>query len=348
MYKPAVPVYFYIPSPELVRSAPDAIGDYWGWIDKAINEAPVVRPRDQRLTTWAGPYNWTIQTCLYLKAFGFDCALTASLPDKGIILGHSDFLPNSFKPSFQQFIVEIKPDRILGCAYANFVIVQNKHDPLRRGIGRLLINSAFVNYWPQPDLRPRDESRGDRFENICFMGNPEQFLKSPEQLALELSKLGLNWEMIPRKRWHDYSSVDAVVAVRAPQGSNKGPHYSSNRKPATKLYNSWLAGVPAILSPEMAYQELRKTDLDFLEARDIPEILRAIKRLIREPQLRRSMAENGRIRGQEFSPVNIVEEWIGVLKDEIFPRYLRWSRSLHRRTGFYLVRNYAHKRDLLK
>jgi hypothetical protein len=340
-----VPVYFYVPSAKLVEAAPDHISQYWLWVDEAIKQAPAVRPKDQRSCTWAGPYNWTIQTFLYLKAYGFPCALTASLPERGVILAHSDFLPTFLGPESQQFIVELKPDRVLSCIYANFVIVQNRNDPIRRGIRRLLIKSAFMNYWPQPGLIPRDVGRGDRFENICFMGNPEQFLISPERLALKLKELNLKWEMVPRHRWHDYSNVDAVVAVRAPKGTRgrRGTQHLPNRKPATKLYNSWLAGVPAVLSPEIAYQQLKKSELDFLEARDIREILRAIKRLMRNPALRQSMADNGRIRGQEFKPDNIAREWIRVLKEEIIPRYRLWSQSAYRRRWFLFARNYAYK-----
>src|SRR6188472_2255691 len=104
-----VPIYFYDPSRALVESMPHDIAEYWSWITDAIKKAPAVRPKDQKLCTWAGPYNWTIQTFLHLKTRGVDCTLAASLPARGIILAHSDLLPPLLMPGRDQFIVEIKP-----------------------------------------------------------------------------------------------------------------------------------------------------------------------------------------------------------------------------------------------
>ena len=118
--------------------------------------------------------------------------------------------------------MEIKPDRILSCLFANFVIVQNKRDPLCRGISCFLIDSSFVYYWTQPSLIPRDPKRGDRFENISFFGDKKQFIKEVDVLAAEIKKLGLNWTMGSRENWNDYSATDCIVAVRRSNSATEG------------------------------------------------------------------------------------------------------------------------------
>jgi hypothetical protein len=347
-------IYFYIPSKELVNGVPASIEEYWGWIHEAVLNTPAKRGEGDRLCRWLGPYNWTIQTYIYLQMRGFPCELTASLPAKGIIITHGDFLPRFFRPSPRQFIVEIKPDRSLQCAYANFVIVQNKHDPICGIVKRLFIKSAFVKYWPQPGLVPRDSRRGDRFENICFMGNPEQFLPEYEVLGSEIKKLGLMWRMVPRDSWNDYSEVDAVVAVRPVEClrepnnpliqvfrkwiSSTPPILSSNRKPASKLCNAWLAGTPAILSPDIAFQDLRKSELDYLEARNVPEIIARLRELMNDPTLRKAIIVNGRKRAEECKPEQIVQDWIEIINERIIPAYTMWNTSDLRRKLFFLLR----------
>jgi hypothetical protein len=339
-------VRFYLPAPELVKRVPKTIDDYWSWINDAIAKYPARLGRNNKNCLWAGPYNWTIQTYLYLRASGFACELTAEIPEHGIIVVHTDMVRPSYKPTPAQFIVELKPDRALGSAYAHYVIVQNRHDPIRNGLNRLIVNSAAVNYWPQPGLLPREPGRGDRFENVCYMGNPEQFIE-PEVLAPQLRRLGLTLKLVPRKDWHDYREVDAVLAVRGPEKPRppgaKSAIYSVQRKPATKLYNAWRAGVPAILSPDVAFEDLRRSDLDFLEARNVAEIVESVRRLQGDPGLRQSMVRNGRVRGEEFTPEKIASEWIGLLEREIIPSYLEWTQSGLRRRSFFFCRHLARR-----
>lgn len=281
----------------MVATIPESVHDYWAWIHAAVSRAPAILPDGQGPCGWFGPYNWTIQTFLYLRGAGLAPRLTATLPEEGIIIAHSDFLAIQLKPSARQFVVEMKPDRALRCAYANFAIVQNPRDPIRSGIRRALTSSAAVSYWPQPGLISRRADRGGRFENICFMGNADQFIPGAETLEAELARRGLRWTMIPRDRWHDYSEADAIVAVRTatPKGRDANA-FSPARKPASKLCNAWLAGVPAILSPDVAFRDLRRSPLDYLEAQTIPEVLEAIDRLRDDIDLRRAMAENAAAR----------------------------------------------------
>jgi hypothetical protein len=328
-------IYFYIPSQELIDNVPGTIEEYWGWVDKFIATRPAPRASGG-YCTYTGPYTWTVQTYIYLRKYQFPCELTATLPDEGIILTHSNFLPTYLKPTDRQFIVEIKPDKYLQNIYSNFVIVQNKRDPIHHGRKRLFIKSAFVNNWPQPGLIPRDPRRGARFENICFMGNANDFLQDVSALESEIHRLGLKWMLMPREKWHDYREVDAIVAVR--------PNFVMiDRKPATRLTNAWVAGVPAIVSPDIAFEDIRRSDLDYMRARNIPEIIESLKIMMENPQLRRDMVENGKKRAVEFTPEKTARAWVEIIQDRIIPEYIAWIQSPAKRFFFFTTRFIVHK-----
>ncbi len=335
-------ICFYVPSARLVASVPGSMQDFWQWIDEFSRTYPVKLPSGWDCT-WVGPYGWTVQTFIHLHRSGFPCRLTASIPTEGIIIAHSDFLPRHLKPSPTQFVVELKPDRSQQCLYANFVVVQNRRDPVRRGLQRLLIRSAFIDNWPQPGLIPRDGNRGDRFENVCFMGSAEQFIQEVDVLERAIAQLGLRWMMPSRSEWHDFRDVDAVVAVRPPAPTAIDPMVdrssrTPSSKPATKLYNAWLAGVPAVLSPDSAFQDLKRSDLDFLEAQSVPEIIARLRQLRGDVDLRRSMVANGRTRGRAFAADRIVQAWRDMIQNQIVPQYEAWSRSPVRRRWLYVSR----------
>ena len=346
-YRPseALRVAFYVPSPTLVRSVPASTADYWPWIIDAVRAAPAQLGDGRGVCPWLGPYNWTIQTCLELKSSGFACELTATLPDEGVVIAHGDFLPPALAPSARRLIVEIKPDRPLQCQFANMVVVQNSSDPIRQWPLRMLVQSVAVPYWPQPGLIPRDASRGDRFENVGFMGRSQNFLEEAASLASGLAARGLNWMVMPMERWHDYRDLDAVVAVRPPVHglpSDAVPFQAANRKPASKLVNAWLAGVPAVLSPDDAFRQVRTSSLDYLEAESVADVLTRVDQLRHDAVLRREMIANGLERGAEFSRIHVTRRWLEVLQSQVLPAYLEWTSSPARRAAFYASRRSAH------
>jgi len=94
--------------------------------------------------------------------------------------------------------------------------------------------------------------------------------------------------------------------VRPPVGTHTD-------KPASKLYNAWRAGVPALLGPEPAFRELRCDPLDYFEVRSVPDVLTAIDRLRADPTLYRRMVDHGRARAVEFSPEAVLAQWADLL-----------------------------------
>lgn len=339
-----VRVVFYVPSPELVRRAPATASDYWPWIATAVETMPAQLGDGRGMCPWLGPYNWTMQTYLELRDSGFECELTASLPADGVIIAHGDFLPPGFAASARQFLVEIKPDRPLQCRFANFVIVQNTRDPICQWPARLFVHAAALPYWPQPGLVPRGDARGDRFENIGFMGRAQNFLDDTDAVSTGLAQRGLKWVVMPVERWHDYTTLDAVVAVRPPGdvSSNATPFHAANRKPASKLANAWLAGVPAILSPDEAFQQLRTSPLDYLEAESVADVLARVDQLQQDAGLRRAMVERGRQRATEFTRDRVTSRWAALISERIVPAAEAWRSASVRRSAFFAARRVAH------
>lgn len=328
-------VSFYVPSQELVDSVPAAMSGYWAWFVDVARTRPVILAAGSPCI-WSGPYDWTVQSFIQLATRGFPCRLTPSWPQEGIVLAHSDFLRADSKPSSRLFVVELKPDRHLHCAYANFVVAQNRHDHLLAARRPFAPKGLVVPFWPQPGLVPRDTGRGDRFENACFMGNAHEFIEDVGSLERALRGLGLAWQMPPVERWYDYSEADVIIAVR------RNSSTMVDRKPSSRLTNAWLAGVPAVLSPDSAFEDMRRSELDYLRATDIGDVVDAVKVLIADPQRRSAMARNGLQRASEFNAEMITGFWVKAIESQIIPEYVRWRKSSRlKRTAFFFVRGYG-------
>lgn len=324
------PISFYIPKCYWPETMPSGVDDNWKGFGIGI-------------------YAWTLQTYLRLKADGFPCQLVGKLPDEGIVVLHSNALrahKKNLKPGANLLLVCQKAE--LGpYAYAQLHVVQNPNE-----VGTLR-QSYYLPHWSQPALIKRDPARGDRFENIAFFGH--QINLASELLTpvwhKQLNALGLSWQaVVSRNRWdnyhqingnwNDYSQIDAVVAVRS--FSRQQLYLSQNyiSKPATKLYNAWLAEVPAVLGIESAYRAERKSRLDYLEATTPTEVISALKRLRDEPALRQSMVKNGQVRAHAIQPSETTIRWRRFLEEIAVPAYYNWRKTPRWSQKAILGRNY--------
>jgi len=75
------------------------------------------------------------------------------------------------------------------------------------------------------------------------------------------------------------------------------------------LYNAWHAGVPALLAPEYAFQQIRKSDLDYLEVNTIEKVKESILKLKNNSELYHSIVVNGQNRATEFTQEVILKKW---------------------------------------
>ena len=261
-----------------------------------------------------GVYVWVLQTFLRLRAAGAPVRLVQTPPRSGVVLAFADYfgrlLAEAPSPADLR-IVSVRADRPEQLQ-ADLEIVQN-----RSSVENFQI---FLPLWPQPGLIPRHPERGAKVENVAFMGARKQLHDelAGDEWADALRARGLCWDLrmvtwagndnrYSNHRWNDYSTCDLVVALRPPAT------WDVLIKPASKLTNAWAAGVPAILSPELPYRELRRSSLDYLEARSGAEALQAIDRLRSDPALYAAMVENGFARARDFDNACLTARWAEAL-----------------------------------
>jgi hypothetical protein len=321
------PVYFYIPQddwPSVSISTILKVEDIDAYLQSPSFQSCIYHP----------VYCWILQTYLRLRENGFPGTLVGTLPHEGIVIAYWDSVPIDFKPSAKLLIVGIIADGIYPHPYTQIRVVQNQKAALK------FSSSYYIPLWTQPGLIPRSASRGDRFETIAFFGaipNLAPELQSPSWQA-QLQELGLNWYVVEPDRWHDYSDVDAVLAVRS---FDKRDYF---QKPATKLFNAWHAGVPAILGCESAYRAERQSDLDYIEVSSPDEVLAALKRLRDDPELRQSTIANGRLRAKETSVENLTARWGNFITQVAMPAYEAWcSASYVTQQSLFMQRFLAKK-----
>lgn len=257
---------------------------------------------------------WILQTYLRLMQAGCDVRLSAELPQSGVVVFHVNqqalqLLESHAATSRRDLIlVVVCADRIR-LPPGDLYVVQND---------RYLDhpNTVFVPHWPQPGLLPRLRARGERIERLSYKGYAAHLheMFQSERWRRGLDELGVQWAPDAAalgveeaadlsRRWADYSEVDAVLAVRMDLGN------AWTNKPASKLVNAWLAGVPALLGPEYPYQRLRRSELDYFEVRSVEDALSAVARLRSEPGLYSAMVDNGQKRAAEFGTEQVLRSW---------------------------------------
>jgi hypothetical protein len=267
---------------------------------------------------------WVLQTYLRLARAGFPVRVSARPPKRGIVVFHARHA-NVIRPTLARnseiTLVAIRGD-YRESLLADYEVVQNGRwaDGKRR---------IFVPYWPQPGLIPRDPSRAQCVRNVSYKGfdnNLHPYFDTQDWkdwIRFE----GFVWirdslSHAPSERdgvtvdWHDYSKTDVVLAFRPdPRRSQERRGFTS--KPASKLCNAWHARTVAILGPEYAYRELRRTSQDFIEIDRPIDAKRALLELRRSPDLYSSMVENGEGRANEFGHERILNDWVELLFEHI-------------------------------
>ncbi len=260
---------------------------------------------------------WIIQTWNRLRRAGYAPTMSDQAPSAGIVVYHKEdqrLLLSRLPTGAAPVLVGVRAD-FRSCDSADFEVLQNGYYADER-------RAYFVPHWPQPGLLARDPARGDRIERISYKGyvgnlgaefrGPRwaEFLRAQDMVFEDDAILDDASDHPILTSFHDYREVDLVLAVR--------PGITTH-KPASKLVNAWHAGVPALLSPDYPFEELRTGPLDYLAVRDVAEAQAAVLRLRREPGLYRAMIDNGRRRALEYTYESITRRWAELLYD-IIPR----------------------------
>lgn len=298
---PATPVHFFI--------VPAGIP-----LERAVSLDPDLDWLDLR----RGKEVWIVQTWSRLRKAGFPVTMSSEVPAGGMVVFHKEeqhLLLKRMPAGATPVLVGVRGD-FRSTDAADFEVLQSGHFADGR-------RCFFIPHWPQPGLVPRETARGARVERIAFKGYAgnlaaelrgsgfREFLTRNDLTFVEDTVVDDDWSHPIEANWNDYSDVDVVLALR-PASRTDHTH-----KPASKLCNAWLAGVPAVLSPDYAFRELRRDPLDYLEAASVQQAQDAILRLKGDPRLYRSMVENGRRRASEFSVDRVTAEWAKLLFDTI-------------------------------
>lgn len=268
---------------------------------------------------------WIPHTYVRLRHAGHNVLIDNRPPGSGIAVVFAGDMRRFLSQAPRRrrpLIVCAQADRLVPEADLADVIVQ--HNGLRAN-GR---RRFFIPNWPQGGLIRRDPSREASVRTISYKGNPENLHEAflSPQWERFLENRGIQFvvdadmhEDDPRltvdsfitfgsaTRWNDYSDSDATLSVR--------PHSRDlyRHKPAVKLVNAWRAGVPALLGPEHAFRELRRSDLDYMEVSSVSEAMEAVDGLANDPGLYNDIVENGVERGRDFSVESIRRRWESLL-----------------------------------
>jgi hypothetical protein len=264
---------------------------------------------------------WAAQSYLRLRARGLDVTISRDYrADRLNVVSYHDLAAREFPVRY--FLCATRQDNAHPFL-ADCSIVQNPMNVRTPG------RDHYIPHWPQPGLIKRDPSRGSRIENIAFKGAKaclHESFGSPQFLAA-LTDMGVRMifdvknPVTGAPQWYDYREVDLVLAVRDATVKDM------EVKPASKLVNAWLAGCPALLGPEPAFQKLRQSPLDFIEVKSTAEALAAIRKLLDEPETYEAMVRNGQQRAVEFTPDAVAKLWRDTLAGPVTEQYRRWRRT---------------------
>lgn len=255
---------------------------------------------------------WSVLTYLQLSARGLVASIS-NMPvrdrinivdgiriDESVLEGHPEIV------SPEVFLVGCRGDGHYPGA-CQMVIRQN-----------LLVSrdeaAIYIPQWAQPGLIPRNQSRS-AIRTVGFLGDPginlAKCFREPcfeHELYRRGYRLLIRGKSAQQVRWHDYSDVDVILAVR------DIPAEHLKLKPVNKLTNAWLAGVPAMIGAEPAIQAIRQSPLDCLEVAEPGDVFHALGRLERCPALYRDMVDHGRRRGAEYADEAIATRWMQAIE----------------------------------
>jgi hypothetical protein len=250
---------------------------------------------------------WIAQSHILLRealvARGYRVLFGSRYPRNAIGIAHWDDLNAYFNGAHRARLIGVRADRspLYSCER---VIVQSD-------AAALAPCERYVPLWPQPGLVPRDPARGSTIARIAYYGRLarlERWLRA-DALRERLAALGVELRL-DEAAWNDYHDVDLAVGARAESAP------MLERKPASKLTNAWLAGVPALFADEPAFRALRQGPLDYISVASADAVIDAVTRLRADPATYRAMIANGRARAAAFTRDAVAARWLAVI-DEV-------------------------------
>lgn len=128
--------------------------------------------------------------------------------------------------------------------------------------------------------------------------------------------------MPSRNAWADYTEVDIVMAVRRFSDT-----WTAYDKPATKLFNAWLAGVVPIVGMEAAYAAEGRQGENCLVVRGLEDLKARLLELRNNPAALRALQQAGAEAAKARSAEAVAMLWIQTLTEVIQPAACRWQAT---------------------
>ena len=295
-----------------------ASGDF----DRLLSDNPAI------LRSFAenGDLCWTVQTWCRLRDMDVGGIEIATEPAPGRINLAKSKTMSRRGPDPRLFQVSIQADypRVL---WAQFHIQQNAD--------LLCEDGALQHLWPQAGIIPRDPARHG-VRRVGFLGKLDGNLAaSVEQWERALAERGIVFVAREPDRWHDFSDLDVAIGLRS---FGNARH---SRKPANKLINAWIAGVPFVAGSDSAFAQTGTAGIDHLLAHSLEEALVQIDRLRHEEGLYEELVIAGRRKAARFSIERLASEWVSLLEGPVSARYRQWAAHPRREQGRVLLQGTA-------
>lgn len=253
---------------------------------------------------------WILQTYCILKKYYKNITL-GNKPKSGAvnIIHASD---TGFLDKIRNYyFVSIRADK-RPVLWSNYEIVQNKCQEGPK--------TSYVTHWLQPGLLKR-KRRKNKIEKVAFLGAIEQNILRNYPVEKDLIAMGISYSGMDRQNWNDYREIDIALAIRQFGGKDSHPD-----KPPSKLINAWWAEVPLIASNDSAYAQIGVPGADYITVGSYEEMIGSIAMLQNNPDRYRQIVQNGIAKRERYSRDSIVNEWIKVFENQVFPDFERWER----------------------
>jgi hypothetical protein len=276
-----------------------------------------------------GRHCWSTLTYLNLKKYGFKCDLRDEPEIDAVNIAHGRYwreLPierNCFRVSCDADWPILK--------WANYTILQNPVDANRR-------STCWLPLWPQSGLIERKSPEnildsGNIGNRVGYFGRVDNALLF-RKFADLCQQHGLEFIAKGPDVWNDFSDVDFAISLR---------FLSSRRirkKPASKLVNAWLAGVPFIAMSEPAFVAIGDAMSDWIECKTAEDVITSVIRLREDTNLYNALVRNGREKSRNFTEAATAQKWISVLQGPIVDCYDKWKS---RQVNLASLRRSAHE-----
>lgn len=237
---------------------------------------------------------WIIQTYLHLKSFSSLIICSDELMLDAINVVHCDEMLKNLDID-NHFIVSIVADRRVHLS-GNLAIVQNYDQITSR-------KDHWIMHWPQTNLLSSTRNDKECVFRIGFLGLEKNSINLKD--IVNRSKYQNKIEVVYRGpgEWHDYSDLDAVVAIR---------NFSSkhSQKPPTKLVNAWRAGVVFIGGNDSAYEQIGIPGFNYIKCQSPDELVSQIDRLVECSEQRFEIVIAGKESAMQFTDSKIASHWL--------------------------------------